>query len=106
MYPRGPPQAWARGSAAYPVIGQWREVVRLPEAVTKTAPTVWFGGLRTRKRSFGFLIGSWGPAEMMKWRPVRIFARTVGACVEAGIAGAELVHNDAALTRADVAWET
>jgi len=36
----------------------------------------------------------------------RIFARTVEACREAGIAKGEVVHIDATLIRADVAWES
>ena len=35
-----------------------------------------------------------------------IFERTVRACVEAGIARGEIVHADASLIRADVAWES
>lgn len=36
----------------------------------------------------------------------RIFERTVKACVAAGIAKGEIVHADASLIRADVAWES
>ena len=36
----------------------------------------------------------------------RIFERTVQACVAAGIAKGEIVHVDASLIRADVAWES
>jgi transposase len=36
----------------------------------------------------------------------RIFARTVKACVDAGIAKGEIVHVDASLIRADVSWES
>ena len=36
----------------------------------------------------------------------RIFERTVQACVSAGIAKGEIVHVDASLIRADVAWES
>jgi transposase len=36
----------------------------------------------------------------------RIFARTVQACVAAGIARGEVVHIDATLIRADVSWES
>ncbi|MGQ7794701.1 transposase [Faunimonas sp. B44] len=36
----------------------------------------------------------------------RIFERTVKACVAAGIAKGEIVHVDASLIRADVAWES
>lgn len=35
----------------------------------------------------------------------RIFERTVKACIAAGIAKGEIVHVDASLIRADVAWE-
>jgi transposase len=35
-----------------------------------------------------------------------IFARTVKACVDAGIAKGEIVHVDASLIRADVSWES
>jgi transposase len=43
----------------------------------------------------------WG-AELFR----RVFARTVQACVAAGIAKGEVVHIDATLIRADVAWES
>jgi transposase len=43
----------------------------------------------------------WG-AELFR----RIFGRTVKACVQAGIAKGEVVHVDATLIRADVAWES
>lgn len=36
----------------------------------------------------------------------RIFQRTVQACLQAGIAKAEVVHVDATLIRADVSWES
>jgi len=36
----------------------------------------------------------------------RIFVRSVGACVRAGVAKGEVVHVDATLIRADVAWES
>src|SRR5919199_5270738 len=36
----------------------------------------------------------------------QVFARTVQACVAAGIAKGEVVHIDATLIRADVAWES
>ena len=36
----------------------------------------------------------------------RIFERTVQACVAAGVAKGEIVHVDASLIRADVAWES
>lgn len=43
----------------------------------------------------------WG-AELFR----RVFARTVQACVKAGVAKGEVVHVDATLIRADVAWES
>jgi transposase len=43
----------------------------------------------------------WG-AELFR----RIFCRTVRACVAAGIAKGDVVHIDATLIRADVAWES
>jgi transposase len=43
----------------------------------------------------------WG-AELFR----TVFARTVQACVAAGIAKGEVVHVDATLIRADVAWES
>jgi transposase len=43
----------------------------------------------------------WG-AELFR----AIFTRTVRACVAAGIAKGEVVHIDATLIRADVAWES
>jgi transposase len=43
----------------------------------------------------------WG-AELFR----QVFARTVRACVAAGIAKGEIVHADASLIRADVAWES
>ena len=43
----------------------------------------------------------WG-AELFR----AVFARTVRACVAAGIARGEVVHIDATLIRADVAWES
>jgi transposase len=36
----------------------------------------------------------------------RIFERTVKACIAAGIAKGEIVHADASLIRADLAWES
>ena len=43
----------------------------------------------------------WG-AELFR----RVFARTVQACVAAGIAKGEVVHIDATLIRADVSWDS
>lgn len=43
----------------------------------------------------------WG-AELFR----RVFARTVQACVSAGIARGDVVHIDATLIRADVSWES
>jgi transposase len=43
----------------------------------------------------------WG-AELFR----QVFARTVRACVAAGIAKGEVVHIDATLIRADVSWES
>ena len=43
----------------------------------------------------------WGAERFRK-----IFARTVQACVAAGIARGEVVHLDATLIRADVSWES
>jgi len=43
----------------------------------------------------------WGPERFR-----RIFQRTVKACFAAGIAKGEVVHADASLIRADVAWES
>ena len=43
----------------------------------------------------------WGEARFKA-----IFRRTVRACLEAGVAKAEVVHVDASLIRADVSWES
>ena len=43
----------------------------------------------------------WGEARFKE-----IFRRTAQACVEAGVAKAEVVHVDASLIRADVSWES
>lgn len=43
----------------------------------------------------------WGEARFR-----RIFQRTVTACLDAGIATAEVVHIDASLIRADASWES
>ena len=42
----------------------------------------------------------WGPERFR-----RVFARTVQACVAAGIAKGEVVHIDSTLIRADVSWD-
>ena len=42
----------------------------------------------------------WGAARFR-----RVFARTVAACMAAGIAKGEVVHIDSSLVRADVSWE-
>ena len=65
----------------------------------------WFAGFGLHDRlpdhsSLTRIRQRWG-AERFR----RIFARTVQACVEAGIATAEVVHVDASLIRADVSWE-
>jgi hypothetical protein len=46
-------------------------------------------------------IQRWGAARFR-----RIFERAVKACIAAGIAKGEIVHVDASLIRADVAWES
>lgn len=43
----------------------------------------------------------WGEARFKE-----IFRRTVRACLDAGVAKAEVVHVDASLIRADVSWES
>jgi transposase len=66
----------------------------------------WFGGFGLNDRlpdhsSLTRIRQRWG-AERFR----RIFERTVRACVAAGIAKGEIVHVDASLIRADVAWES
>jgi len=39
-------------------------------------------------------------------RSRRIFKRTVGECVRAGLVDGDTVHVDATLIRADVSWES
>lgn len=66
----------------------------------------WFAGFGLNDRlpdhsSLTRIRQRWG-AERFR----RIFERTVIACMEAGIAKAEVVHADASLIRADVSWES
>jgi len=66
----------------------------------------WFAGFGLHERlpdhsSLTRIRQRWG-AERFR----RIFERTVQACVTAGIAKGEIVHIDASLIRADVAWES
>jgi transposase len=66
----------------------------------------WFAGFGLSERlpdhsSLTRIRQRWG-AERFR----RIFERTVKACVAAGIAKGEIVHVDASLIRADVAWES
>ena len=66
----------------------------------------WFAGFGLNDRlpdhsSLTRIRQRWG-AERFR----RIFERTVQACVAAGIAKGEIVHVDASLIRADVAWES
>src|SRR6056297_3248937 len=66
----------------------------------------WFAGFGLQDRlpdhsSLTRIRQRWG-AERFR----RIFERSVKACVAAGIAKGEVVHVDASLIRADVAWES
>lgn len=66
----------------------------------------WFAGFGLNDRlpdhsSLTQIRQRWG-AERFR----RIFERTAQACVAAGIAKGEIVHVDASLVRADVAWES
>ena len=66
----------------------------------------WFAGFGLHERlpdhsSLTRIRQRWG-AERFR----RIFERTVKACIAAGIAKGEVVHADASLIRADVAWES
>jgi transposase len=66
----------------------------------------WFAGYGLQERlpdhsSLTRIRQRWG-AERFR----RIFERTVKACIAAGIAKGEIVHVDASLIRADVAWES
>lgn len=65
----------------------------------------WFAGFGLNERlpdhsSLTRIRQRWGPDRFR-----RIFQRTVVDCVAAGIATGEVVHVDASLIRADVAWE-
>ena len=65
----------------------------------------WFCGFSLTERlpdhsSLTRIRQRWGAARFR-----HIFERTVGACVSAGIAKAEVVHIDASLIRADVSWD-
>ena len=66
----------------------------------------WFAGYGLHERlpdhsSLTRIRQRWGAARFR-----RIFERTVQACVAAKIATGEVVHVDASLIRADVAWES
>jgi transposase len=66
----------------------------------------WFAGYGLHDRlpdhsSLTRIRQRWGVARFR-----RIFERTVQACVSAGLAKGEIVHVDASLIRADVAWES
>ncbi len=66
----------------------------------------WFAGFGLNDRlpdhsSLTRIRQRWGPDRFR-----RIFERTVRACVDAKIAKGEVVHVDASLIRADVAWES
>lgn len=66
----------------------------------------WFAGFGLNERlpdhsSLTRIRQRWGPGRFR-----RIFERTVRVCVEARIATGEVVHVDASLIRADVAWES
>jgi transposase len=66
----------------------------------------WFAGYGLQDRlpdhsSLTRIRQRWG-AERFR----RIFERTVKACIAAGVAKGEIVHVDASLIRADVAWES
>ncbi len=66
----------------------------------------WFAGFGLQDRlpehsSLTRIRQRWGASRFR-----HIFERTVKACVTAGIAKGEIVHADASLIRADVAWES
>jgi len=66
----------------------------------------WFAGYGLHERlpdhsSLTRIRQRWG-AELFR----QVFTRTVGDCIKAGIAKGEVVHIDATLIRADVAWES
>ena len=65
----------------------------------------WFAGYRLHERlpdhsSLTKIRQRWGEERFG-----RIFKRTVGECVRAGLVDGETVHVDATLIRADVSWE-
>ena len=79
---------------------------RLMREVQVNLALRWFAGFGLGDRlpdhsSLTRIRQRWG-AERFR----RIFARTVQACVSAGIAKGEIVHADASLIRADVSWES
>jgi len=66
----------------------------------------WFAGYRLHERlpdhsSLTKIRQRWGEERFR-----RIFKRTVGLCVKAGLVDGETVHVDATLIRADVSWES
>ena len=66
----------------------------------------WFAGYRLHERlpdhsSLTKIRQRWGEERFG-----RIFKRTVGQCVKAGLVDGETVHVDATLIRADVSWES
>lgn len=66
----------------------------------------WFAGYRLQDKlsdhsSLTRIRQRWGP-DLFK----RIFQRTVGQCIKAGLVSGETVHIDATLIRADVSWES
>ena len=66
----------------------------------------WFSGYRLHERlpdhsSLTRIRQRWGEERFR-----RIFKRTVGDCVRAGLVDGETVHVDATLVRADVSWES
>ena len=66
----------------------------------------WFAGYRLHERlpdhsSLTKIRQRWGEERFG-----RIFKRTVGLCVKAGLVDGETVHVDATLIRADVSWES
>ena len=66
----------------------------------------WFAGYRLHEQlpdhsSLTRIRQRWGEERFR-----RIFKRTVGECVQAGLVDGETVHVDATLIRADVSWES
>ena len=66
----------------------------------------WFAGYRLDEQlpdhsSLTRIRQRWGAARFK-----RVFAKTVQACVKAGLVNAETVHVDATLIRADVSWDS